>query len=88
MALLPGTFVLMMHDMINLFVIIVIACIMLAMLGCLVYGYRVQQMADFGEALYTTLKYVILGDDRCGGEFGRGHLLAAPAQSHCMPVQG
>lgn len=56
--------VLMINDLVHLFIIIVILSVMLATLASLLYGYRVQQVAEVGEALYTTLKYVILADDR------------------------
>ncbi len=54
----------MLPDMSHLFIVITIVATMLAMLGHLLYGYRVKQVSTLDEAIYTSFKYIILADDR------------------------
>lgn len=54
----------MLPDMFYLFIVITVIVCMYSMLVHLLYGYRLEAVASYSEAIYTSFKYVILGDDR------------------------
>ena len=59
-----GTLILMLPDMIHLFFVVGLVITMFAMLGHLLYGYRIYHMSDLGQALYYWFQFILFNFDR------------------------
>ena len=60
----PGTLILMLPDLIYVFLVAGLVVTMAAMLSMILYGYRVENVSDMGQAMYYWSQFMLFIPDR------------------------